>query len=128
PGPGGKVAMLATGASSVANGNGRLVADRGTIDIRHTGVGGQVNVGGPNLGDTVDARADVIKIAALGNNGVLTIGNGTLSADTTLKLYSQDGNGTENFVENVNFGGAGTKTISGDTVNIFNGAFVKIGC
>src|SRR5438874_861536 len=127
PGPGGKVAMLATGASSVANVNGRLVADRGTIDIRHTGVGGQVNVGGPNLGDTVDARADVIKIAALGNNGVLTIDNGTLSADTTLQLYSQVGNGTVNFVGNVTLGGAGTKTIAGDTVNIFNGVFVTIG-
>ncbi|PYJ42665.1 MAG: hypothetical protein DME86_04930 [Verrucomicrobia bacterium] len=127
PGSGGKVTILATGASSVANVNGRLVADRGTIDIRHTGAGGQISVGGPNLGDTVDAHADVIKIAALGNNGVLTIGNGTLSADTMLQLYSPVGNGTVNFVGNVTLGGAGTKTIAGDTVNIFNGVVVNIG-
>src|SRR5437016_6475502 len=109
PGPGGKVTILATGASSVSNVNGRLVADRGTIDIRHTGAGGQINVGGPNLGDTVDAHADVIKIAALGNNGVLTVGNGILSADTTLQLYSPGSNGTVNFVSNITLGGAGTK-------------------
>ena len=118
---------LATGASSVANVNGRLVADRGTIDIRHTGAGGQISVGGPNLGDTVDAHADVIKIAALGNNGVLTVGNGILSADTTLQLYSPGSNGTVNFVSNITLGGAGTKTIAGNTVNIFNGVVVNIG-
>jgi hypothetical protein len=127
PGPGGKVTILATGVSSVANVNGGLVANRGTIDIRHTGDGGQINVGGPNLGDTVDAHADVIKIAALGNNGTLTIGNGTLSADSTLQLYSPGSNGTVNFVANVTLGGAGTKTIAGNTVNIFNGVVVNIG-
>src|SRR5205807_2029545 len=37
PGLGGKVTILATGASSAANVNGKIVADRGTIDIRHTG-------------------------------------------------------------------------------------------
>jgi hypothetical protein len=128
PGPGGKVTILATGASSSANVNGQLVADRGTIDIRHTGLGGQINVGGPNPGDTVDAHADVIKVAALGNNGVLTIGNGTLSADTMLQLYSPSANGgTVNFVGNVTLGGSGTKIIAGNTVNIFNGVTVIIG-
>ena len=127
PGPGGKVTILATGANSSANVNGRLVADRGTIDIRHTGDAGQINVGGPNLGDTVDAHADVIKIAALGNNGVLTIGNGTLSADTTLQLYSPGSNGTVNFVGSVTLGGASAKTIAGNTVNIFNGVVVNVG-
>ena len=127
PGPGGKVTILATCASSVANVNGRLAADRGTIDIRHTGDSGQINLGGPSLGDTVDAHADVIKVAALGNNGVLTIGNGILSADTTLQLYSPGSNGTVNFVANVTLGGAGTNTIAGNTVNIFNGVVVNIG-
>ena len=127
PGPGGKVTILATGASSSANVNGRLVADRGSIDIRHTGDAGQINVGGPNPGDTIDAHADVIKIAALGSKGVLTVGNGTLSADTTLQLYSPGSNGTVNFVANVTLGGAATKTIAGNTVNIFNGVVVNIG-
>ena len=32
-----------------------------------------------------------------------------------------------NFVANVTLGGAGTKTIAGNTVNIFNGVVVNIG-
>src|SRR5207248_3882553 len=126
PGPGGKVTILATGASSVANVNGKIVADRGTIDIRHTGDSGQIVLGGPGEGDHIDAHADVIKVAALGNNGVLTIGNGLLSADTTLKLYSLGNKGIINFVADVTLGGAGTKIIAGNTVNIFNGVVVEV--
>jgi hypothetical protein len=127
PGPGGKVTILASGASSVANVNGKIVADRGTIDIRHTGESGQIVLGGLGEGDRIDAHADVIKVAALGNNGVLTIGNGLLSADTTLKLYSLGNGGTINFVADVTLAGASTKIIAGDTVNIFNGVTVTIG-
>jgi hypothetical protein len=127
PGPGGKVTILATGANSSATVNGTLRADRGTIDIRHTGDAGQINLGGSGARDAVDAHADVIKVAALGNNGVLTIGNGVLSADTTLKLYSPGSNGTVNFVADVTLGGASTKIIAGNTVNIFNGVVVTIG-
>jgi FecR protein len=127
PGPGGKVTILATGASSVANINGKIAADRGTIDIRHTGDSGQIVLGGPGQGDRIDAHADVIKVAALGNNGVLTVGNGLLSADTTLKLYSPESNGTVNFVADVTLGGASTKIIAGNTVNIFNGVVVSVG-
>jgi len=127
PGPGGKVTILATGASSVADINGKIAADRGTIDIRHTGDSGQIVLGGPGQGDRIDAHADVIKVAALGNNGVLTVGNVVLSADTTLKLYSPGSNGTVNFVADVTLGGASTKIIAGNTVNIFNGVVVTVG-
>ena len=58
---------------------------------------------------------------------MLTVGNGILSADTTLQLYSPGSNGTVNFVSNITLGGAGTKTIAGNTVNIFNGVVVNIG-
>lgn len=127
PGPGGKVTILATGANSVTNVNGTITADRGTIDIRHTGDAGQINVSGPNTTDTINAHADVIKVAALGNNGVLNVGRGTLSADTTLKLYAPGSNGTVNFVADVTLSGASTKIIAGNTVNIFNGVAVNIG-
>jgi hypothetical protein len=127
PGPGGKVTILATGANSTANVNGKIVADRGTIDIRHSGDNGQIFLGGPGDSDRIEAHADVIKVAALGNNGVLTVGNGLLSADTTLKLYSPGSNGTVNFVADVTLGGASTKIIAGNTVNIFNGVIVTIG-
>ena len=119
--------ILATGANSSARVNGTLHADRGTIDIRHTGDAGQINLGGPGASDAIDAHGDVIKVAALGNNGVLTIGNGVLSADTTLKLYSPGSNGTVNFVADVTLGGASTKIIAGNTVNIFNGVVVTVG-
>ena len=119
--------ILATGANSSARVNGTLRADRGTIDIRHTGDAGQINLGGPGASDAIDAHGDVIKVAALGNNGVLTIGNGVLSADTTLKLYSPGSNGTVNFVADVTLGGASTKIIAGNTVNIFNGVVVTVG-
>jgi mannose-6-phosphate isomerase-like protein (cupin superfamily) len=126
PGPGGKVTILATGANSSVRVNGTLQADRGTIDIRHTGDAGQINLGGPGASDAADAHGDVIKVAALGNNGVLTIGNGMLSADTTLKLYSPGSNGTVNFIADVTLGGASTKIIAGNTVNIFNGVVVTV--
>ena len=58
---------------------------------------------------------------------MLTIGNGVLSADTTLKLYSPGSNGTVNFVADVTLGGASTKIIAGNTVNIFNGVVVTVG-
>ena len=127
PGPGGKVTILATGANSTANISGKLVADRGTIDIRHSGDSGQISLGGPGESDHIEAHADVIKVGALGNNGVLTVGNGLLSANTTLKLYSPGSNGTVNFVADVTLGGASTKIIAGNTVNIFNGVIVTIG-
>ncbi len=44
PGPGGKITILATGANSIANVNGNLVADRGTIDLRHTGDNGSRSI------------------------------------------------------------------------------------
>jgi hypothetical protein len=127
PGPGGKVTILATGANSTANISGKVVADRGTIDIRHSGDSGQISLGGPGESDHIEAHADVIKVGALGNNGVLTVGKGLLSADTTLKLYSPGSNGTVNFVADVTLGGASTKIIAGNTVNIFNGVIVTVG-
>ncbi len=127
PGPGGKVTILATGANSTTNINGKIVADRGTIDIRHSGDRGQIFLGGQGEADHIEAHADIIKVGALGNNGVLTVGNGSLSADTTLKLYSPGSNGTVNFVADVTLGGASTKIIAGNTVNIFNGVIVTIG-
>ena len=48
------------------------MADRGTIDIRHTGDSGQISLGGPGASDPIEAHADVIKVAALGKDGVLT--------------------------------------------------------
>jgi mannose-6-phosphate isomerase-like protein (cupin superfamily) len=120
PGPGGQITILATGANSDTNVSGRMQADRGGIDIRHTGDSGNINL------TNADVRADVVKAAALGNNGVLNIGGGTLSADTTLKLYSTGSNGSVNFIANVTLGGASQKIIAGNAVTIFNNVTVTI--
>jgi hypothetical protein len=121
PGKGGKITILATGASSDVDVNGKLQADRGTVDIRHTGDGGQINL------NNADVRADIVKVGALGNNGTLNIGGGTISADTTLKLYAPGSNGTVNFIADVTLTGASTKIIAGDTVKVFDSVVVTIG-
>ncbi len=125
PGPGGQITILATGASSEADVKGTVLADRGTIDIRHTGANGEVYLGGSV--DSLFAHADVLKVGALGTNGVLTIGSGTLTADTTLKLYAPASNGRIDFISNVTLGGLSAKIIAADTVSIFDGVVVTIG-
>jgi hypothetical protein len=120
PGPGGQITILATGANSDINVSGRVQADRGGVDIRHTGDSGNINL------TNADVRADIVKVAALGNNGTLNIGGGILSADTTLKLYSTGSNGSVNFIANVTLDGASQKIIAGNAVTIFNNVTVTI--
>ncbi|MEO8044066.1 MAG: FecR domain-containing protein [Spartobacteria bacterium] len=125
PGPGGQISILATGASSEADVKGTLLVDRGTIDIRHTGANGEIYLGGSL--DNLFTNADVLKVGALGANGVLRIGSGTLSADTTLKLYAPGSNGQIEFIANVILGGFSAKIIAAETVTIFDGVVVTIG-
>lgn len=128
PGPGGKITILATGSDSTINVNGpvspgataAIQADRGSVDIRHTGVGGLITLTNSSI------RADVVKAAALGTDGALTIGGGAITADTILKLYAPGTNGTLNFVANVTLGGNSAKTLAAGTINISNGVIVTI--
>jgi hypothetical protein len=62
-----------------------------------------------------------------GSNGVLNIGGGTLSADTTLKLYAPGSNGQLNFVSNVTLGGSSAKILAANSITIFNNVVVTIG-
>src|SRR5205814_8132004 len=73
------------------------------------------------------AHADVLKVGALGTNGVLNIGGGTLSADTTLELYASGSNGQLNFVSNVTLSGNSAKILAADSVKIFDSVVVTIG-
>ena len=122
PGPGGKIIIQATApnGNSQVNVGGTLQADRGTVDIRSSGSSGQVNLTNANI------HADVIKAAALGSNGVLQVGGGSLSADTTLQLYASNGNGQVVFVGNVSLNGSSTKSIAGNSVTINNGVLVNV--
>lgn len=126
PGPGGKITILATGSNSRIDANGRIQADRGVVDLRHTGDNGTLNLG-TSTGSAMEIHGDTVKAAVLGSNGTLNIGAGNISADSTLQLYAPGSNGTINFVANVNLSGAGAKTIAGNTVNIFNGVVVNVG-
>jgi hypothetical protein len=72
------------------------------------------------------AHANILKAGVFGANGVLNIGGGTLSADTTLQLYAPGSNGQLNFVSSVTLGGAGTKILAANSVTIFNGVVVTV--
>jgi FecR protein len=75
--------------------------------------------------NNASAHADVLKVGALGNNGTLTIGGGTLSGDTTLKLYAGGSNGSIDFVANVSLRSLNdVAIIAANTVTIENGVVV----
>ena len=99
--------------------------------------GGNYNVGGTFLNyidgngsitfNNASAHADVLKAGVFGANGMLNIGGGTLSADTTLKLYAPGSNGELNFLSNVTLGGNSKKILAANSVTIFNNVVVTIG-
>src|SRR4051812_6041672 len=128
PGPGGKITILATGTNSSINVSGdtsvpprdTIRADRGTVDIRHTGAGGTVTLSNAQI------AADVIKVGALGSNGGLSIGGGRITADTILKLYATGSNGSIVFVSNVLLSAKSMIIIGGNSVTVNNGVFVSM--
>ena len=99
--------------------------------------GGNYNVGGTFLSyidgngtitfNNASAHADVVKAGVFGTNGVLNIGGGTLSADSTLKLYAPGTNGQLNFVSNVTLGGNSAKILAANSITIFDNVVVTIG-
>ena len=76
--------------------------------------------------NNASVHADVLKVGALGTNGVLNIGGGSLSADTTLKLYAPGSNGAVNFTANVTLSSETNVLIAANTVTINNGIVVTI--
>ena len=77
--------------------------------------------------NNASAHADVLKAGVFGANGVLNMGGGMLSADTTLKLYAPGSNGQLNFMSNVTLGGNSAKILAANSVTIFNNIVVTIG-
>ncbi len=73
----------------------------------------------------LNMRADIIKVGALGTNGVLTVGDATLIANTLIALYGGS-SGSVDFVADVNLNNAATKIIAANTVTIENGVTVTI--
>jgi hypothetical protein len=127
PGPGGKITIKATGANSDVNVNGTVRADRGQVDIRHTGDGGNIALGGAASVTSITMSADVIKAAALGSNGTLTIGSGTISADSMLYLYATGSNGQLNFIASCTLNSGSAMHLAANTVTIQPSVVVTIG-
>jgi mannose-6-phosphate isomerase-like protein (cupin superfamily) len=125
PGPGGKIIILADGASSQVNVGGAIAADHNIndpslIDIRQTGGAGQITLTNANL------SADIIKVAALGDNGRLTIGGGNISANTILRLYAGGTTGQIFFIADCNISSGTELSIAANTVHIDNGVMVNV--
>jgi hypothetical protein len=116
----GQVVIIASGSDTQLNVGGTIHADQGEVDIRQTGVAGQTTLNNAII------HGDVVKLSALGANGVLTIGTGNdLSADTVLKLYAPGSNGTLNFISNVTLKSP-SNILAANTLNISPGVVVTI--
>jgi hypothetical protein len=116
---GGHITFKSAGGDVNVNG-GTVQADHGTVEIRNNGDSGVINLTNATL------NANTVKVGALGSNGTLTIGGGTISADSVIKLYAGGSNGTVNFVDDVTLNGNSVKNIAGDTVTIVNGKTVTV--
>ena len=122
-GPGGSIAVAADGAASSVTVNGKLEADGAgaSIDVRHTGTNGTVSITGGVL------QAEIVKVAALGQNGVLTIGtNSVLNANDVLKLYAEGSNGQIVFAGNCSIRGGNLNIIAAPTVTVNSGVSVSV--
>ena len=116
----GQIVMVATGSDTPINISGTVHSEQGLVDIRHQGVAGQISL------NNADVHADVMIVAALGNNGSLNIGSGnTLSADTVIRLYAAGSNGTLNFLSSVTLSSP-SNILAANTINISQGAVVTI--
>ncbi len=87
-----------------------------------------INQDGAITFDGSSVHADVLKAGVFGSNGTITIGGGgTLSADSTLKLYAPGGNGQINFISDVTLGGSGAKILAANSVTISDDVVVTVG-
>ena len=118
PGPGGSIKLTSAGGD--INVNGTVKADRGTVEATNNGASGIVNLSNATL------HGDTVKAGALGNNGTLNVGGGSIDATTTIKLYAGGSNGSVNFTDNVTLSGNSLKIIAADAVTIFNGKVVTV--
>ncbi len=109
-----------TSTGSAVNLNGGSYDAGGTFQARIDGSGAIAF-------NNASVHADVLKVGALSPTGVLTIGGGTLSADTSLKLYAPGSNGQLNFVSNVTLDGNSAKILAAGSVTIFDDVVVTIG-
>ena len=128
---------VAQGASVTGNANLQVLGSSGAGGAAINVNGGDYDVGGTfraftdgdgTIGlNNAGIHADVLKVGALGPNGVLNIGGGTLSANTTLKLYASGSNGQLNFISDVSLNGNSAKILAANSVTIFDNVVVTVG-
>lgn len=134
----GLIEMDVAGNANIAN--DATIAFRGSDGAAAAAIlinRGNYNVGGTFLTymdgngsitfNNASAHADILKAGVFGTNGALNIGGGTLSADTTLKLYAPGSNGELNFISNVTLDGNSKKILAANSVTIFDNVVVTIG-
>jgi hypothetical protein len=133
-----KINMNVTGNANVTNDatlaiygsdgatNSAILVNRGNYNVGGTFLN-YIDGDGKITFNNASAHADVLKAGVFGTNGVLNIGGGTLSADTTLKLYAPGSNGELNFISNVTLDGNSKKILAANSVTIFNNVVVTIG-
>jgi len=129
--------MNVSGSATVTNDATVAISGNDPAGSAAININGSYNVGGTFLSridgngtitfDNASAHADVLKAGVFGANGVLRIGGGTLSADSTLKLYAPGSNGQLNFMSNVTLGGNSLKILAANSITIFNNIVVTIG-
>jgi hypothetical protein len=115
-----QIIILASGSDTAVNVSGTVQADQAEVDIRQTGVAGQTTLNNATI------HGDVVKISALGTNGVLTIGTANvLGADTILKLYATGSSGTLKFLSSVTLTSP-INILAAKTITISPGVVVTI--
>jgi hypothetical protein len=130
--------MNVSGSATVTNDATVAISGNDPAGSAEINIDGSYDVGGTFLSridgngtitfDNASAHADVLKAGVFGTNGVLNVGGGGLSADTTLKLYAPGSNGQLNFISNVTLGGNSLiKILAANSVTIFNNVVVTIG-
>ena len=129
--------MNVSGSATVTNDATVAISGNDPAGSAAININGSYDVGGTFLSridgngtitfNNAGAHADVLKAGVFGTNGVLNVGGGGLSADTTLKLYAPGSNGQLNFVSNVTLGGNSIKILAANSVTIFNNVVVTIG-
>src|SRR5437667_5260117 len=137
-GDGGVIGMDVAGNANIAN--DATIAFYGSDGAAAAAIlinGGNYNVGGTFLTymdgngaitfNNASAHADILKAGVFGANGVLNIGGGMLSADTTLKLYAPGSNGHLNFLSNVTLSGNCSQILAANSITIFDNVVVTIG-
>ena len=124
-------ANVTTGANFIIDGSNGAASAAINLNGGSYTVGerflGQIDGDGIFTLNNASIFANIVKVGALGSNGTLRIGGGSMSANTLMQLYAPGSNGIIDFVSNVTLRTSNAiPTIAANTVTIENGVVVTI--